>query len=277
MGPQLPLSVKVSSRSPSVIIDAAFALSPMGLLTTMRLAQAGRAWLPRGLWTMLDNDTLYRKSPHRMGGSWLPAEQRKDLLAAMAGELAPWRRAWHYGRLSAQVHWIGDAQYESCLPDRADALLLPRFEACCAALDARRADRQAEPLSALDECARDAIALAGALQPEPAVVLTLGARDGAEPPLCAFLAAAGIAAQPLRGPLTPVLLRELGLAEALLPLAAAPEPAAALHVMAPGVLAMPEARSDGDWSLDEGDEQGDLVRAYAWRSACALWQPVEAA
>jgi hypothetical protein len=275
MGAQLPLSVKVSSRPLSVIVDAAFALSPLGLLTTMRLAQAGRVWLPRALWTMLDNDALYRQSPQRMGGDWLPAERRKDLLAGMAAELVPWRRAWHYGRLAAQVHWIGDAQYESCLPDRADALLLPRFEACCAAFDARRTERQMKPLSALDDCARDAVALAGALQPEPAVILTLGARDGSEPPLCTFLAAIGIAAQPLRGSQAP-LLCELGLAEALLPMAAATEPATALHVLAPGVLSMPEPRTEGDWSLDETDEQGELLRAYAWEGACALWQTVEA-
>ncbi len=276
MSPQLPVSVKVGGRAVSVIVDAAFALSPMGLLATMRLAQAAHAWLPRGLWTMLDNDALYREAPHRMGGSWLPAEQRGELLAAMASELGSWRRAWHYGRLSAQVHWIGDAQYESFLPDRDDALLLPRFEACCAALDARRNERQSAPLAALDECARDAVALAGALQPELAVVLTVGAPDGSEPPLCAFLASAGVAVRRLPGPTAP-LLRDLGLAEALTPLAAASCPAAALHILAPGVLAMPEARSDSDWSLDETDDQGELIRAYAWKSACALWQPVEAA
>jgi hypothetical protein len=276
MAPALPLSVKVSGRAASVIVDAAFALSPMGLLTTMRLAQAAQAWLPRGLWTLLDNDALYRTSPHRMGGGWLPHERRGDLLAAMAAELAPWRRAWHYGRLSAQVHWIGDAQYESFLPDRADTLLLPRFEACCAELDAMRAERQAEPLEALDECARDAVALAGALQPELAVVLTLGAEGGGDPPLCAFLEGAGIAVRRLSGPLTPVL-RELGLAEAVLPLAAASCPAAALHILAPGVLSLPEARSDGDWSLDEPDDQDDSRRGRAWLSACALWQPLEAA
>jgi hypothetical protein len=275
MGAQLPLSVKVSGRPLSVIVDAAFALSPLGLLTTMRLAQYERVWLPRALWTMLDNDTLYRQSPQRMGGDWLPADRRKELLAGMAAELVPWRRAWHYGRLAAQVHWIGDAQYESCLPDRTDALLLPRFEACCAAFDARRAERQIRPLSALDECARDAVALAGALQPEPVVILTLGARDGAEPPLCAFLAAIGITAQPLPASLAPRLC-DLGLAEAVLPLAAASEPATALHVLAPGVLSMPEPRAEGDWSLEETDEQGELLRAYAWDGARALWQTVAA-
>jgi hypothetical protein len=275
MGPQLPLSVKVSGGSLSVIVDAVFALSPMGLLMTMRLAQEGRIWLPRGLWTMLDNDAIYRASPHLMGGDWLPFERRGELLAAMAAELGAWRRAWHYGRLSAEVHWIGDAQCESCLPDRADALLLPRFEACCAALDAIRTTRQAVPLSMLDECARDAIALAGALQPEPTVVLTLGARGGGEPPLCNFLSAVGIAAHPLRGPLTP-LLRDL-LAGSLLPLVTASDPAAALHLMAPGVLAMPEGSSKGDWSLDETDDQGDMLGAHVWQSACALWQPMEPA
>jgi hypothetical protein len=275
MGPQLPLSIKVSGGSLSVIVDAVFALSPMGLLMTMRLAHDGRIWLPRGLLTMLDNDAIYRAAPHLMGGEWLPLERRVELLAAMAAELGAWRRAWHYGRLSAEVHWIGDAQYESCLPDRAYTQLLPRFEACCAALDTRRTARQAAPLSMLDECARDAIALAGALQPEPSVVLTLGTRGGGEPPLCNFLSAVGIAVQPLRGPLTP-MLRDLQ-ASSLLPLVAASDPVAALHLMAPGVLAIPEARSDGDWSLDEADDQGELLRAHVWQRACVLWQPVEAA
>jgi hypothetical protein len=272
MSPQLPLSVKVSGRACSVIVDAAFALSPMGLLTTMRLAQTAQAWLPRGLWTLLDNDALYRASPHRMGGDWLPSGHRERLLEAMACELAPWRRAWHYGRLSAQVYWIGDAQYESFLPDRADAMLLPRFEACCAALDARREEHQADPLAALDDCARDAVALAGALQPEFALILTLGGLDGGEPPLSAFLAHAGFDIRPSYGDLG-ALLKDLGLAEALIPITAGSCPVAVFHILAPGVLAMPEPRPDGDWTLEETDEQGEPLRSLAWRSACALWQP----
>jgi hypothetical protein len=51
---QLPISVKVAQRSVSVVVDASFAFSPLGLLATMRLARVADVWLPRGLRVIVD-------------------------------------------------------------------------------------------------------------------------------------------------------------------------------------------------------------------------------
>ena len=135
-------------------------------------------WLPRGFYTLLDNDTFYRNRPERMGGSWLAEETRAAALAELAQELEPWRRTWQNGRLSSRVHWIGDAQYESALPDRQEIGLLPRFESCCAALQRRLEDAGSDASAPLDDCARDSIALAAALQPESSFILTMASGDG---------------------------------------------------------------------------------------------------
>lgn len=274
---QLPISVKVAQRSVSVVVDASFAFSPLGLLTTMRLARVAHVWLPRALRTILDNDSLYRARPGQLGAYWLPPASREEMLERMAAALMPWHQAWTYGRLSTQVHWIGEARYESAMPDRGDGTMLPRFEACSAALDSRLALRQVSSPSALDDCARDSLALACALQPEPVVILAACPRLGQEPAICGYLAGADIEARRLPHPASTTLLRDLGLAEALMPAIATEQSVALLHLVAPGALALPDTWSDDDWSLDEMPDQGEELRPYVWDGAMVLWQPVEAA
>jgi hypothetical protein len=275
MGAPLPLSVKVERRCIDIVIEPTFALSPLGLVTTMRLARTEHVWLPRSLRGILDHNARFLEAPGELALDWLPEEGRASAAWSMAEQLALWHRAWTYGRLAAQIHWIGDAQYESLLPDRADALLLTRFEACADALD-RRCIRTRQPIaSRLQHCSRDALALAAALQPDPVSILTQGSADGARPPLCAWLETIGIPARPVPVALASARLRDLGLAEALLPAAIAGQPVALVHVVAPGVLTMPETWSDGDW-LDEYDEAGEDLRARIWSDAFALWQTVEA-
>ena len=275
MQPHLPLSVKVAPRTTSVVMEAGFALSDLGLLIAMRLARTTPVWLPRGLRAMLDNEMLYRGQPHLLGGEWLPADRRSAMQERMVAALAPWQRAWSYGRLSSQVHWIGDAQFESALPDRHDTAMLPRFETCCAALDERRAANNAMSLLALDDCARDAVALAGALQPEPVVILSSGGDD--EPPLCAFLASAGINAHRLPPASASHMLRDEGLGDALLPLVRGGQQIAALHVVAPGILSLPESYGEDDWPDGGYDETIEALPAHPWRDAFVLWQPMESA
>jgi hypothetical protein len=269
MGPRLPVSVRFGAGPPAVIVDASLALSPAGLLAAMALARTAQVWLPRGLYTLLDNDAYYRRHPEAMGGLWLPEQDRGALVKAMAGELDPWRRAWQNGRLSSRVHWVGDAQYESVLPDRSDSGLLSRFETCCASFDRRRGDSAAAPL---EECARDVSALAAALQPEPAYILTLGAVDGGAPPLLGFLAAAAI---PVRGPAW-TAGEDIGfaLAPALAPLAANATGAAIVQVVAPAAVAIGEGWAESEWEeIDEPEDAGTGGPDDPWRGACALWRP----
>jgi hypothetical protein len=278
MDSHLPLSVKVGPRLPGIVVDATFALSPMGLLATMALAGSAHVWLPRALYTLLDNDSYYRANPGQMGGeTWLDEPGREKLLESMACELEPWRWAWQNGRLSSRVHWIADAQYESALPDRQESGLLPRFESCCSALDARRI-ANGETLTSfgrpLDECARDVAALAAALQPETTYILTIAGswKDG--PPLCRFLEPHGVKPIPWEGLPDRVAA---AFAPAFAPLAACTEwRAAVVQIAAPVILALPDAWSESEWDNDEPPEAGDPTSGDLWRHARALWRPLAA-
>lgn len=271
MEPHLPVSVRFGARPPGIVIDATFALSPMGLLVAMVLSRSAHVWLPRGLYTLLDNDTHYRLQPEQMGGSWLSEETRSALLNDLAKELEPWRRAWQNGRLSSRVHWIGDAQYESALPDREESGLLPRFESCCAALDARLGDLVglAGPL---DECARDVVALSAALQPDSTYILTIAPSQNGVPPLCDYLDRFGfpIRRQPTR------LSDWTGAAfgPALAPIAASGRDAAIVQIVAPVILAMPDGWDESDWALEDPADSDETALDDPWRNACALWRPL---
>jgi hypothetical protein len=271
MAAPYPVSVRIGTNPQAFIIDAGFALAPMGLLVTLALARNSAVWLPRGLLNLLDNDRLYCRDPAQMGGSWLPGEGRDARLAAMADELPAWQRAWHYGKLSARVHWIGDAQYESALADREDSALLPRFEHCAAALDAKLVGCGHDPVAPLDECARDAVALAAALQPDPALLLTLP-DDGGLPPLCTLLDQVRMEVRRRLAGFDDA--ENAALEAARIPLEASGSRAAVVRIVAPAVLSLPDSWDEGEWpdTPAEAGERGDDV----WRNACALWQPLAA-
>lgn len=242
-----PVLLRVDAPMLNVIIDAHLALAPLGLLRTMRLARTTRVWLPRSLWSLLDNDALYRRQPERL------SRRPQVALASMAEQMPMWRQAWHYGRLAADVHWIGDACYEGSAPERGDPGLFQRFEACRAGLDCAGGPVGDDPLG---DCARDAAALAAALQPDPFVIL---AADGdGTPPVVGVLAEAGLAA---RAGLAPH--REPRLAAALVPGDA--QTLAAIDLVAPGALAL----GDG-WALDGIEDEG----AALWRDAYLTWRPL---
>jgi hypothetical protein len=271
MGPNLPLSVRLGPRPPAIVVDATFALSRMGLLVTAALARTANVWLPRGLYTLLDNDSHYRRAPDQMGAGWIEPEIRAAMLREMAEELESWRRAWLNGKLSSRVHWVADARYESALPDREENGLLPRFESCCAALDARHPDLAA--LAApLDECTRDVIALSAALQPDPAFILTMSAPAGGVPPLCDYLAKLDIQVRPSAAGMPD--WTEAAFGPALAPLAAAGCEAAIVQIAAPVILALPDSWSEEDWEPDDGAPILEGAPDDLWRNACALWRPL---
>ncbi len=272
MGPNLPLSVRLGPRPPAIVVDATFALSRMGLLVTAALARTANVWLPRALYTLLDNDSHYRRAPEQMGAHWIDAAQRAEMLRDIVKELEPWRRAWLNGKLSSRVHWVADARYESALPDREESGLLPRFESCCAALDARHPDLAA-PSAPLDECARDVVALSAALQPDPAFILTMSGPAGGMPPLCDYLASHDIAVRPSAAGMSD--WTEAAFGPALAPLAAAGCEAAIVQIAAPVILALPDGWSEEeDWEPDDCAPILEGAPDDLWRNACALWRPL---
>ncbi|WP_322418045.1 hypothetical protein [Mesorhizobium huakuii] len=277
MDHQLALAGRFAAKPPNIVIDAPLALSPMGLLVTVTLSQSARVWLPRGFYTLLDNDEYYRRRPDQMGGGWLAPGTRDAILKELTLELEPWRRAWQNGRLSSRVHWIGDAQYESALPEREETALLPRFEGCCAALETRLGD-VAGTAAPLDECARDVVALSAALQPDSTYILTIAGNDGARPPLCDYLERLAFPTKRHPGPIPGWSGPALWPAAA--PIAASGRNAAIVQVVAPVILALPDGWSETDWALEDPADHDDGTPDDPWRNACALWYdvvPAEAA
>jgi hypothetical protein len=277
MDHHLSLPGRFAPKPPNIVIDAPLALSPMGLLVTVVLSQSARVWLPRGFYTLLDNDEYYRHRPDQMGGSWFGPETREAHLKELALELEPWRRAWQNGRLSSRVHWIGDAQYESALPEREETALLPRFEGCCAALESRLGD-QLVTAAPLDECARDVIALSAALQPDSAYILTMAGTATGRPPLCDYLDRLEFPVRRHAGAIpgwtSPAFW------PALAPLAASGRSAAIVQIVAPVILALPDGWTETDWALEDPASHDDETPDDPWRNACALWHelaPAEAA
>ena len=124
-----PVLLRVDAPTLNVIIDIHLAPAPLGLLRTMRLARTTRVWLPRSLWSLLDNDAPYHRHPERL------SRRPQAALARMTEQMPMWRQAWHYGRLAADVHWIGNARCEGSAPERGDPGPFQRFGACRAGLD----------------------------------------------------------------------------------------------------------------------------------------------
>lgn len=259
MDAALPLSIRVSSQSAALILDASFALERLGLLASLRLAPLANVYLPRALLGMIDNDTAYHRHPQELGGSGIKPTQRKR----MAEQLSVWHRAWIHGLLGERLHWVGDAHYESRMPGGEPADLLRRFELCAASFDARCLERQLPIHTPLHDCMRDTLALAAAMQPATAVVMT-PVDEGEPPVLCNVAAEANIEAQPLDAPVYSPPIRD-----ALLPLSSGRR-YALVHVVAPSALVMPEPVEDSaDWPDDEDVE---AIGGGLWDGATLLWQ-----
>ena len=273
MQPNLPVSVRFGARPPGVVIDATFALSPMGLLVTMVLSRIANVWLPQALRDLLDNDTVYRADSSLLGGDFLPEHQRDAIRSALALELRPWNEAWLNGRLSSRVHWIGDAQPESALPDREEITLRSRCDECGRTLNAILGILPDDPSPPpLELCARDAIALAAALQPDNTYIICGADRETGEPLLGGFLGLLRFQVQ--RQPAAFAGSAASIFAPAMPAILASNKRATVVQVIAPAVVAMRDYTDPMDWCFEElpAPEPGSLDDP--WRNACALWQPL---
>ena len=260
MAAPLPVALRIGERPLTVAVDAAFALSPYGLLSVMALAGTAQVYVPRSLLGVLDNHEAYRRDPAMLAGpAWGFGAQELERLAA---ELEVWRRAWHFGRLAARVHWIGDLGFESMPADREDSGLPARFEWCAAAFDQEFGD-VFDFSTPIDACARDALALAAAVQPDPVLVITSAGRDG-PPLLCRLLAGRSIVGKEREGPIGGAI------GSALAPVASALKAAdaALVEVLAPGALALPDGwNCEQDWAWDD-----EAILAWdLWAGARAIW------
>jgi len=142
--------------------------------------------------------------------------------------------------------------------------LLRRFELCAASLDARCLERQMPIHTPLHDCQRDTLALAAAMQPAQALVLT-PVDEGEPPALCKGADDAGIDVCGLDVPVHSAPVRD-----ALLPLSGGTQRYALVHVVAPAALILPEPIEGADDLMD--DDYAEAIGGQLWDGASLLWQ-----
>jgi len=282
------LSVALAPRRRACVLDTSLALSPYGLLLAQRLSPEVELWLVRELWRILDNIEAYVDDPDLLlprpaleldGPPPSPDERR----AALQRAIHQWDIARTERDLAGlNVFWIGDGLSDSLLPSGNVPHVVSRFDLLGRALDARAdQSRDSSCYSALTGCVRDAAALAVALSPCGAFILTVRGRSAddtepGEPALCRLLRQWGVdcsrvddrrSARIERAYFEPLVSRA-GIAELIW---AGLDPAV-VHVVAPRAAAIPTFGMTSPGAEGELTDEADDVEL--WDGAVGFWYPL---
>lgn len=268
------VEIRLGGQTPACVLDAELALSPIGLLLALRLAQEWRVWLARSLWPLIDSYRLFDTQPHLV---MEPDDSADDDVEPLLTALGDWHQAWLGARINGRFHWIGDHRHESDLPEDADEFLPQRFEVMAQALIG---DEGGDAWSWRRTCGFEALALAGALSARPTVILT-SLKPGEREPRLVSLWQEGA-----RGP-----CRSLGLNGGAAPVSLPPWvkiglppllcdeiTLCAVHVAAPRAAVLPYVLAGDDLWASEGGEGflgamgGD--GADPWAGATLAWHAV---
>jgi hypothetical protein len=191
---QPAISVALEDRNgPLVVIDLALALSPLGLLTTMRLAGDVQVMLLPCLWRRLDGWSVERLHPglaKRIRGR---ATADDATQTGLANVMAQWESA-RLELFKRRVYWIAERPDEASLPKDVDPEVIPRFDLRLAGL-ATSAPPGVE--AGIEAGELDALALAAALEPRASAIMTLCESDGEPPRLVQAAAELGASCQRL--------------------------------------------------------------------------------
>lgn len=274
-----PLSVTVSAKRWSLVLDAGLALSRYGMLLAQRLGEEFDLWLVREMWRILDNIECY-PDPEKLiagGGGAERGAGNEDFHLIL--------KQWEWARTASDLSrlkwfWVGDARYESLHPPGMDGNLVYRFEKLAAGLD-RRQGPEAETGSDLfrADSFRDALALTAALTPYRAFILTSYGDDDPSsstgwPAICTYFAQV-TGCQPemikgenrfLRDYLHPILLRS-GINELLW----TKVKLAAVHLLVPEAVVLPPPEKEDGFFGEETETAGDQ---HLWRDAACFWYPI---
>ncbi|MDJ0386935.1 hypothetical protein QMO56_02315 [Roseomonas sp. E05] len=281
------------------VVDVSLSLAPGGLHWAMALAENVPTWLPQGHWTLVEGVDTYRAHPRvrrRLGGATGQAGA-----AAFTRAANEWRHARDTLNLegACNFYWILGSWSGSVTPKENDPLLIARHDALASGLDALAGlEPGAEALSGrrnlldlaaiaarggpggrpprpdiLADCARDALALAAALNGPRPMLLVAMRKEEAQPWLVDRLERAHVPCARLEdGPWREAMRRRLHpllLASGLaVPIAGGLLRLAAMAVAAPRARC---TRAEGmlDWNA------GTAATAKAsWENACAIWWEV---
>lgn len=268
-----PLQVTVDSKTWSCVLDLRLALALHGPMLALRLSEELRICLVPRLWYVLDHSEQYRersprwlRDPHDDDGAPLPHPEA----------LTQWERARvELGPSVLRLYWAGDALHESFLPKDVDSRVIARFERLARGLEQRTSALSSWSIdSPLVAGALDAAALAAALGRHRPLIFTSAGSDGAPPPLCRLLEAAGVPcrqlepreSEPMRRPLLGVFARS-----GALELCWAGLGLSLVHLVVPRAFIPSDVTVD---TFDDGGAAADNDGAELWESSSAYWYPM---
>jgi hypothetical protein len=276
-----PLSVTVTGRRCSCVLDTTLALSPYGLLITQRLGEEFDLWLCREFWQILDNTEYYAANPELL---MFRKKGGREYVLSFRRIFDQWESARIASDLAGlKLYWLGDAMFESLLPAGMDQNIVHRFETLALALEERRDNGEIDDRSTetAENCFRDAAALTAALMPSKGFILTRQERrgrksTGEEPAICGYLRER-LGCNPaevkgknpfLDGYLMPILAR-CGISELLW----AGASLAAVHLVAPQAAFIPVPEKD-DGLLSGELDSGVRRNEEWWSGAECFWYSI---
>jgi hypothetical protein len=281
------LTVQVSPRRWSCVLDPTLALSRYGVPLACGLGRVMEVWMVPEFWRILDNTFFYLRRPELL----LPACSRPaDQAVAVPQETTRALLQWEKLRgetdfVRRSLNWVGDAPPESSLPEGINLDLLFRWERLAQTLEARSGGQKwvDEPLHA---ASRDAAALSVAL-PASAILTMRTAPEqsgDARPAICDILERFGLACRPPRAlddivALERDIWRQLLVRAGLAKYLWAGLELAVLHLVAPGTAivtqcaAAPNALDETtlDDEQSEPDERDETDAGDLWESAHGFW------
>ena len=174
--------------APTLVIDLPLALSPLGVFSTLRLANEAQTWVPTALWRVIDEVALIS---HHAGDDAHPlaSEEVQDSPASIM--------QWEKARIALgnrPLYWFAESLDEASLPKGMDANAADRFHALMA--DLGGFERLALQ-TAFDAGELDALALSAALSERASAILTLAESDDGRPRLAGLAEQIGVGVRAL--------------------------------------------------------------------------------
>src|SRR5215510_15785019 len=116
-----PLSINLSQRRITCVLDPSLALSRYGLSVARGLGDVLELWVVQEFWRILDNTSYYLERPQLLVGqlddAGSPYRSNGDDAAEAAEALRDWERLrLETDFIGKHIYWLGDGPYESCVP-----------------------------------------------------------------------------------------------------------------------------------------------------------------
>lgn len=195
------LSVTLSQRRWSCVLDPTLTLSKYGLPLVKQLGEVMDLWIVREFWHILDNTYFYWQQSDSVTNEKREVRRGITVQQRLSRQALCTLKEWERLRMetdlgSLNLFWIGDCIGESFLPKETDASLVGRWEFLARSLE-NYPGKQQDTSEPLTSAFRDAAALTAALS--SAFVLTYRSPEdiarNLPPAICSSLISWGVPCQ----------------------------------------------------------------------------------